>query len=141
LLHFLLAQDGWIYPGDPVSGRLHSRVWGKGAEMVMPANGRELIAKDAGYKQLLGTLDLFVAAMVPGERKRLELGHVAQDFRSRSGKVCGSLPNNTLVVVVDRRPREKPLFSRIFRPADIYLNGMCVDGDGYYIEQKYLGAV
>jgi glucose/arabinose dehydrogenase len=142
LLHFLLAQDGWIYPGDPDAGRMHSRVWGKGAEMVMPANGRELIATDAAYKQLLGTLDLFVADMVPGARKRLKLGQrVAQDFRNRSGTACGSLPNNTVVVVVDAKPKEKPLFSRIFRPADLYLNGMCADGDGYYIEQKYLGGI
>lgn len=142
VLHFLLAQDGWIYPGDPDSGHLDSRVWGKGAEMVMPANGRELIAKDPAYKQLLGTLDQFVAGMVPGTRKRVRLGQrVAQDFRNRSGEVCGSLPNNTVVVVVDARPKERPSFSRIFRPADVYLNGVCVDGDGYYIEQKYLGAV
>jgi glucose/arabinose dehydrogenase len=142
VLHFLLGQDGWIYPGDPDAGYLHSRVWGKGAEMVMPADGRELIAKDAAYRQLLGTLDQFVATMVPGERRRVKLGQaVAENFRNRSGQICGSLPNNTVVVVVDARPKERPSFSRIFRPADIYLNGMCVDGDGYYVEQKYLGAV
>ncbi len=142
VLRFLLAQDGWVYPGDPDSGRLHARVWGKGAERVMPANGLELIARDPAYKALIGTLDLFVARMVPGERKRLALGQrVARDLRNRAGKVCGSLPNGTLVVVVDRSPKEKPLFSRIFRPADQYLNGDCVDGGGYYIEQKYLGGL
>jgi glucose/arabinose dehydrogenase len=141
VLHFLLAQDGWIYPGDPGASRLDSRVWGKGAEMVMPADGRELI-KDPAYKRLLETLDLFVADMVPGARKRVKVTQgVAWSFRNRSGKICGSLPNQTVVVVTDPRPREKPLFSRIYRPADLYLNGTCADGDGYYIEQKYLGAV
>ena len=70
VLRFLLAQDGWIYPGDPDSGRIHARVWGKGAEKVMPADGLELIARDPAYKALIGTLDLFVATMVPGERRR-----------------------------------------------------------------------
>jgi glucose/arabinose dehydrogenase len=142
VLRFFLTQDGWVYPGDPESGRLHSRVWGKGAERVMPANGLELIATDPGYKALLGTLDLLVADMVPGERRRLKLGHrVARDVHDRSGRVCGSIPNNTLVVIVERSPKEKPSFSRIFRPADQYLNGECHDGDGYYIEQRYLGSL
>lgn len=142
VLHFLLAQDGWLYPGDPEAGRVHSRVWGNGAEMVMPADGRELIKNDPAYRQLLTALDLFAATMVPGERRRVRLGQsVAQSFRNRSGLICGSLPNGTVVVVVDARPREKPSFSRIFRPADVHLNGTCADGDGYYIEPKYLGAV
>jgi glucose/arabinose dehydrogenase len=61
VLRFLLAQDGWIFPGNPEGGRLHNRVWGKGAEKVMPADGRELMANDPGYKALLMTLDAFVA--------------------------------------------------------------------------------
>ena len=60
-LRFMLAQDGWIDPGDPEGGRLHNRVWGNGAEKIMPANGRELIANDPAYKALLWTLDEFVA--------------------------------------------------------------------------------
>lgn len=133
VLRFLLAQDGWIYAGDPEAGRLHNRVWGKGAEKVMPADGLRLIASEPGYRALLGTLDLLIAKMVPGERKRIttERG-VALSLRNRLGRVCGSIPNNTVVVVVDARPKEKPGFSRIFRPADKYLNGECVDGDGYY---------
>jgi glucose/arabinose dehydrogenase len=63
VLRFLLAQDGWIYPGDPDAGALHTRVWGLGAEQVMPADGRELIAKDASYKALLQTLDELVRRM------------------------------------------------------------------------------
>jgi hypothetical protein len=62
-LRFILSQDGWVYPGDPGAGELHNRVWGKGAEKVMPADGRELAAKDPGYKALLETLDHFVARM------------------------------------------------------------------------------
>jgi glucose/arabinose dehydrogenase len=139
VLHFLLAQDGWIYPGDPDSGRLHSRVWGKGAEKIMPDDGLALIAKEAGYKQALDALDLFVAHMVPGERKRLKLGRqVAISVNNRSGRVCGSIPNQTLVVVVDKAPAEKSGFSRIFRPADQYLNGDCADGDGYYVTANVL---
>lgn len=63
VLRFILAQDGWIYPGDPEAGRLHTRVWGTGAEKIMPADGRELIANDPAYKALLMTLDQFVARM------------------------------------------------------------------------------
>jgi hypothetical protein len=60
-LRFLLAQDGWIYPGKPEAGTLHNRVWGTGAEKIMPANGVELLANDPQYRKLLETLDAFVA--------------------------------------------------------------------------------
>ena len=66
-LRFLLAQDGWIHPGNPEGGRLHGRVWGKGAEKVMPENGRDLIANEPGYRALLMTLDRFVAG-IPAAR-------------------------------------------------------------------------
>ena len=141
VLHFMLSQDGWVYPGDPDSGLLHSRVWGKGVEKIMPDDGQALIAKDAAYKQALDQLDLLVAHMVPGERKRLKLGRgVALPVHSRTGRVCGSIPNNTLVVVVDKAPSDKPGLSRIFRPADQYLNGECVDSDGYYVTANVLAA-
>jgi len=61
VLRFLLAQDDWIYPGRPEAGRLHNRVWGKGPEKVMPADGLELLANDPPYRKLLETLDAFVA--------------------------------------------------------------------------------
>jgi glucose/arabinose dehydrogenase len=139
VLHFLLSQDGWIYPGDPESGRLHSRVWGKGAEKIMPDDGEALIAKEPGYKQALDAADALVAHMVPGERKRLKLGRgVALPVHNRAGRVCGSIPNNTLVVVLDKSAGDKPGFSRIFRPADQYLNGECADGDGYYVTTSVL---
>ena len=67
VLRFLLAQDGWIFPGNPQGGRLHARVWGKGAEKVMPADGRQLIAREPGYRDLLTTLDQFVAK-IPASR-------------------------------------------------------------------------
>jgi glucose/arabinose dehydrogenase len=140
VLTFLLRQDGWIYPGDPEGGRLHSRVRGKGAEKIMPANGAELIAREPGYRQLLDTLDQFVARMVPGERQRIAKSPNAR-LRNRGDKICGAVPNKTLVVVVDKRPREKPGYARIFRPADQHLNGECADGDGYYVANADLGAL
>jgi len=39
---------------------------------------------------------------------------------------------------VDHQTKEKPSFSRISRPADLYLNGECTDANGYYIEQSSL---
>jgi hypothetical protein len=39
-------------------------------------------------------------------------------------------------VVTAKAAREKPGFSPIHRPADIYLNGECTDDDGYYLEQR-----
>jgi glucose/arabinose dehydrogenase len=130
VLRFILRQDGWVYPGDHEAGRLHSRVWGKGAEKVMPENGRDLI-KDPNYRRLLNTLDSLVDTTVPGERKRIKVR--SAELENRTDRVCGSIPKDALVVVVDKRPSEKAGFSRIFRPADKYLNGNCVDGDGYYI--------
>jgi hypothetical protein len=62
-------------------------------------------------------------------------------FVNRAGHQCGVIPSNTIVVVVDRQPTEKPSFSRIYRPADPYLNGECTDADGYYIEQDNLVAL
>lgn len=62
-LRFILSQEGWIYPGNPEGGKLHNRVWGKGAEKIMPANGKELIASDPSYKALLVALDEFVARL------------------------------------------------------------------------------
>jgi hypothetical protein len=140
VLRFLLGQDGWLYPGDPLSGRLRTRVRGIGAELIMPpADGRELL-KQASYQQLLQALDQLVATMVPGERRRMKLGQLVQvRLRDRHDRVCGSLLNATVVVVVDRSPKEKPGFSRIFRPADQFLNGECADDDGYYVPEKYLG--
>jgi len=128
-LRFVLAQDAWVYPGMPGAGRMHERVWGKGAGKIMPANGAELLATD-GYRRTLEMLDAFVADMVPGTRKRVA-GPTA--VSNRAGKSCGSLPNQTAVTVTDLKPKERPGFGRIYRPADRYLNGDCVDRDGYYV--------
>jgi hypothetical protein len=94
----------------------------------MPSDGAQLLATEA-YRHMLTELDQFVAEMVPGVRKRIagQAGVV-----NRAGKTCGSLPNQTVVTVIDAKPKEKPGFGRIYRPADRYLNGACVDRDGYY---------
>ena len=138
VLRFALAQDGWIYPGDPDAGRLRTRLRGFGSEKVMPANGRDLIAKDPAYRQLLNSIDLLVGTMVPGQRMRVRTGRVDRKFYDRSGKACGAIPTNTVVVVTAKAAREKPGFGRIHRPADIYLNGECTDDNGYYLEQSNL---
>lgn len=140
-LRFMLSQDGWIYPGDPAAGRLHTRLNGIGAEKLMPPGGEGLIAREAGYKQLLASLDVLAGTMVPGRRMRIKGGRVDRRFVNRAGHQCGTIPSDTVVVVVDRQPKEKPSFSRIYRPADLYLNGECADADGYYIEQNNLVAL
>jgi len=58
-LRFILAQESWIFPVNPDGGRLHARLWGRGAEKIMPANGRQLL-DDPAYRALLTTLDDFV---------------------------------------------------------------------------------
>jgi hypothetical protein len=104
----------------------------------MPANGRDLIAKDPAYRQLLNSIDLLVGTMVPGQRMRVRTGRVDRKFYDRSGKACGAIPTNTVVVVTAKAAREKPGFGRIHRPAEIYLNGECTDDNGYYLEQSNL---
>jgi hypothetical protein len=104
----------------------------------MPPDGRDLTAKDPGYRQLLDSIDLLVGKMVPGQRMRVRLGRVDRKFYDRRGNDCGAIPTNMVVVVMDRNAKEKPGFSRIYRPADLYLNGECTDGDGYYLEQNNL---
>jgi glucose/arabinose dehydrogenase len=136
VLRFALSQDGWIYPGDPDAGRLRTRLRGIGSEKVMPANGRDLIAKDPAYRALLDSIDLLVGTMVPGQRMRVRPGRVDRRFYDKSGKTCGAIPTNTVVVVTEKAAREKPGFSRMYRPADIHLNGECTDDNGYYLEQS-----
>ncbi len=137
VLRFLLSQDGWIYPGDPEAGLLHARLNGRGAENIMPPNGRELL-KDPSYKQLLAVIDRFVGTIVPGERLRVRGGRVDRKFYDRNHKECGTIPTGIVVVAVVRHAPEKPQFSRIYRPADLYLNGECTDDGGYYIEEDNL---
>jgi glucose/arabinose dehydrogenase len=140
VLDFILRQDGWLYPGDPDSSRMHRRVWALGAENPMPANAKELIATGQVYRQVLQTFDQLIETMVPGQRRRLRAGHaVARPLLNRAGHTCGSIPDQTLLVVI-RTPPEKPGFSRIYRPADQYLNGECTDEQGYYVATQYLGA-
>lgn len=128
-LRFMLTQDAWIYPGAPDAGRMHERVWGRGAGRIMPADGAQLLTTES-YRRTVAGLDEFVAEMVPGTRKRIA-GSTA--VVNRAGKSCGSLPNQTGVTVVDATPKEKPGFGRIYRPADRDLNGACLDRDGYYV--------
>ena len=44
-------------------------------------------------------------------------------------------------IALARQAPEKPQFSRIYRPADLYLNGECSDDGGYYIEAENLVAL
>jgi len=64
-------------------------------------------------------------------------GRIDREFRDRAGHECGAIPSKMVVVVIDRHPKEKPSY-RIYRPADLYLNGTCTDANGYYIEQNNL---
>ena len=61
VLRFLLPAGRLDFPRQSRGRQLHHRVWGKGAEKVMPADGRQLIANEPGYRALLMTLDQFVA--------------------------------------------------------------------------------
>jgi glucose/arabinose dehydrogenase len=137
-LRFMLAQDGWIYPGDPESGRLRQRLRGLGAERQMPP-GSNLIRTEPGYAKLLGVADDLVAHMIPGTRMRVRLGGPPhRKFFAGDGRECGEIPFGKVVVVTQRAAVNKPGFSRFFRPADTYLNGTCTDDDGYYIQQQFL---
>jgi glucose/arabinose dehydrogenase len=138
VLRFMLSQDGWIYPGDPDSGRLRTRLRGIGAEKLMPPGGEKLPKTEPGYSGLLDTADRLVATMVPGTRMRIKAGPPQRKFFSRANKECGEIPASKVVVVTQSSAVDKPGFSRFFRPADPYLNGECSDDDGYYIRQDFL---
>jgi glucose/arabinose dehydrogenase len=138
VLRFMLAQDGWIYPGDPSSGKLRTRLRGIGAEKPMPPGGESLPKTEPGYARLLDTTDLLVAKMVPGTRMRIKPGPPQRKFFGKTSKECGEIPAGKVVVVTQSSAVDKPGFSRFFRPADPYLNGECSDGDGYYIRQEFL---
>ncbi len=138
VLQFLLSQDGWIYPGDPDAGKLRARLRGTGAGNIMPPGGEALASNDKNYRQLLNIADYLVGKMVPGTRMRVRPGRVQRSFFSESGKECGSIPTEKVVVVTERQARKKTGYSRFYRPADLYLNGECTDGEGYYIESRNL---
>ena len=94
----MLSQDGWIYPGDPESGRLRTRLRGIGAEKLMPPGGENLPDTEPGYRKLLNTADDLVAKMVPGTRMRMKPGTVQrkicrpqrQGMRRDSGRTRSS---------------------------------------------------
>lgn len=138
VLRFMLAQDGWIYPGEPEEGRLRQRLRGLGAERQMPPGGN-LIKTEPGYARLLDVADAFVARMVPGSRMRVKAGGPPhRKFYAADGRECGDIPFGKVVVVTERFAVNKPGFSRFFRPADPHLNGTCTDENGYYIPQQFL---
>ncbi|GLH79858.1 hypothetical protein SSBR45G_47670 [Bradyrhizobium sp. SSBR45G] len=138
MLRFMLAQDGWITPGDPDAGRLRQRLRGLGAERQMPPGGN-LIKTEPGYARLLDVTDAFVARMVPGTRMRVKAGGPPhRKFFAADGRECGDIPFGKIVVVTERSAVNKPGFSRFVRPADIHLNGTCTDDHGYYIQQQFL---
>lgn len=138
VLRFMLSQDGWIYPGDPGSGKLRTRLRGLGADKLMPPGGEALAKIEPGYARLLDYADSLVASMVPGTRMRIKPGPPTRKFVARSGKECGEMPAAKVVVVTQRIAVDKAGFSRFYRPADQYLNGECTDDDGYYIQQNDL---
>ncbi|VIO79226.1 PQQ-dependent sugar dehydrogenase [Bradyrhizobium ivorense] len=138
VLRFMLGQDGWMYPGDPDSGRLRIRLRGIGAEKQMPPGGENLPKTEPGYLRVLNLADYLVGKMVPGTRMRIKPGRPERQFFSKEGKVCGEIPTTKVVVVTQKDATGKPGFSRFYRPADPFLNGDCSDGDGYYIQSNYL---
>lgn len=137
-LRFMLGQDGWIYPGDPDSGRLRTRLRGLGAEKLMPPGGENLTRTEPGYRKLLDQIDLLVGKMVPGTRMRVKQGIPERKFSDRTGKECGEIPAGKVVVVTQSQSSDRPGYSRFYRPADPFLNGECSDADGYYIRQNFL---
>jgi len=138
VLRFMLAQDGWIYPGDPDSGKLRTRLRGFGAEKLMPPGGGKLPQAEPGYARVLDLADYLAGTMVSGTRMRIRPGMVQRTFFSKTDKECGEIPTTKVVVVTQRNAVGKPGFSRFYRPADIFLNGECTDADGYYIRQDFL---
>ncbi len=138
VLRFMLSQDGWLYPGDPASGKLRTRLRGLGSEKLMPPRGENLSKTEPGYARLLDTIDTLVATLVPGTRMRIKQGPPERKIYGTANKECGEIPTGKVVVVTQRDASSKPGFSRIFRPADPYLNGECSDEDGYYIRQENL---
>jgi hypothetical protein len=138
VLRFMLSQDGWIYPGDPDSGKLRIRLRGLSAERLMPPGGDTLPKTEPGYAHVLDLTDYLAGTMVPGARMRIKPGTVQRAFFSKSSKECGEIPTTKVVVVTQRNAVDKPGFSRFYRPADIFLNGECTDADGYYIRSDLL---
>ena len=106
VLRYILTQDGgWVFPGDSSAGRLHARVWGTGAEKVMPPDEGAELLKQTAYRQLLTTFDQLVDSMIPGTRRRVLAGRGGiVGFSNRAGKRCRAIPNKSVVVVIEGAP-------------------------------------
>lgn len=138
VLRFMLSQDGWIYPGDPDSGKLRTRLRGFGAERLMPPGGENLPKTEPGYTRALNFADYLAGKMVPGIRMKIKAGPPQRRFFSKNDKECGEIPTTKVVVVTQKNAVDKPGYSKFYRPADPFLNGECIDTDGYYIRQNFL---
>ena len=105
-----------------------------------PPDGRDLMAHEAGYKQLLASVDLFVSTMVPGQRMRIKPGQIVR----ASGIAADTNAAQFQARYRGRRRQAsegKAGLQPDHRPADLYLNGECTDANGYYIEQNDLAAL
>ena len=80
VLRFMLSQDGWIYPGDPDSGKLRIRLRGLSAERLMPPGGDTLPKTEPGYAHVLDLTDYLAGTMVPGARMQIKPGTVQRAF-------------------------------------------------------------
>ena len=100
----------------------------------MPPNGGRLL-EGPGLQAVAGTLDRVRRDDRAG-RAVAGASAAASTASSydRNHKECGRFPTGIVVVTLARQAPEKPQFSRIYRPADLYLNGECADDGGYYIE-------
>lgn len=147
LLRYLLTEDGWVFPGDPDASSVHRRVRGIGGQSLMPLGADPaVLRRDVRYNQMMKTLETFIANLVDGQRMKVidggsavENGGAVALIWSGAGKLkCGMVYTGGVVVVLEKESSARPGYSKVYRPADNYLNGNCQDKDGYYIASSRL---
>lgn len=139
---YLLKQDSWFLPGNLKESRIHQRTRALGVDRPMPGNAAELLAKDPTYQQVVADLDMLINTIVPGDVYRVKLATAPSlKIRDANKNVCGAVPNQDEVLVVDKNPPERPGFVRIYKPAKKYLNGDCPPNSKYYLGADYLELV
>lgn len=138
IARFLLSQEGWIYPGDLNSSKLHRRTHAIGAEREMPPGGLDLIQNDPEHRAMLDELDRFIMTLVPAQPMRIQLAtSPVLRVRDRQGNTCGSVPAGTIVLVLDAKAAEKPGFARIYKPSSKYMTG-CAGTRDFYVGAQFV---
>ena len=111
VLRYLLAQDGWVYPGDQGRPLARSRP-GKGPGKIMPAMARSAQGSGLPQSSIRSTCS---STRWCRRARRME---ATDPRRSTAAQNCGALPNKRVVVVDGGRRKSRTSTASIVPPTN-----------------------